>query len=132
MFVKSLELKNFRNYYDLSITFDKDNNILFGNNAQGKTNTLEAIYVCGTTKSHKGCKDKELIKIGENESHIRIIVNNNKAKYIISNSIINNTLLFNKVYKRRNTKNKINVIRGIMPNIISITDPLFIGLDISL
>mgnify|MGYP000337919953 CR=1 FL=1 len=64
--------------------------------------------------------------------YIRIIVNNNKAKYIISNSIINNTLLFNKVYKRRNTKNKINVIRGIMPNIISITDPLFIGLDISL
>ena len=64
--------------------------------------------------------------------YIRIIVNNNKAKYIISNSIINNTLLFNKVYKRRNTKNKINVIRGIMPKIISITDPLFIGLDISL
>lgn len=64
--------------------------------------------------------------------YIRIIVNNNKAKYIISNSIINNTLFFNKVYKRRNTKNKINVIRGIMPNIISITDPLFIGLDISL
>lgn len=64
--------------------------------------------------------------------YIRIIVNNNKAKYIISNSIINNTLLFNKVYRRRNTKNKINVIRGIMPNIISITDPLFIGLDISL
>ena len=77
MFVKSLELKNFRNYYDLSITFDKDNNILFGNNAQGKTNTLEAIYVCGTTKSHKGCKDKELIKIGEVESHIRLIVNKN-------------------------------------------------------
>ena len=77
MFVKSLELKNFRNYDDLSITFDKDNNILFGNNAQGKTNTLEAIYVCGTTKSHKGCKDKELIKIGENESHIRLIVNKN-------------------------------------------------------
>ena len=77
MFVKSLELNNFRNYDDLSITFDKDNNILFGDNAQGKTNTLEAIYVCGTTKSHKGCKDKELIKIGENESHIRMIVNKN-------------------------------------------------------
>ena len=77
MFVKSLELNNFRNYDDLSITFDEDNNILFGDNAQGKTNTLEAIYVCGTTKSHKGCKDKELIKIGENESHIRLIVNKN-------------------------------------------------------
>ena len=77
MFIRSLELKNFRNYDDLSITFDKNNNILFGDNAQGKTNVLEALYVCGTTKSHKGCKDKELIKIGENESHIRLIVNKN-------------------------------------------------------
>lgn len=77
MFVKSLELKNFRNYNDLSMTFDKDNNILFGDNAQGKTNVLEAVYVSGTTKSHKGSKDKELIKIGENEAHIRLIVNKN-------------------------------------------------------
>jgi DNA replication and repair protein RecF len=77
MFVKSLELKNFRNYDDLSMTFDKDNNILFGDNAQGKTNVLEAVYVSGTTKSHKGSKDKELIKIGENEAHIRLIVNKN-------------------------------------------------------
>ena len=77
MFVKSLELKNFRNYNDLSITFDKDNNILFGDNAQGKTNVLEAVYVSGTTKSHKGCKDRELIKLGEDESHIRLIVNKN-------------------------------------------------------
>lgn len=77
MFVKSLELKNFRNYDDLSMTFDKDNNILFGDNAQGKTNVLEAVYVSGTTKSHKGSKDKELIKIGEDEAHIRLIVNKN-------------------------------------------------------
>lgn len=77
MFVKSLELRNFRNYNNLSIVFDEDNNILFGDNAQGKTNVLEAIYVSGTTKSHKGCKDKELIKLGEDESHIRMIVNKN-------------------------------------------------------
>ena len=77
MFVKSLELKNFRNYDNLSMTFDKDNNILYGDNAQGKTNILEAVYVCGTTKSHKGSKDKELIKLNEDEAHIRIFVNKN-------------------------------------------------------
>ena len=77
MFVKSLELKNFRNYDNLSMTFDEDNNILYGDNAQGKTNILEAVYVCGTTKSHKGSKDKELIKLNEDEAHIRIFVNKN-------------------------------------------------------
>ena len=77
MFVKSLELKNFRNYNNLSMVFDKDNNILYGDNAQGKTNILEAIYVCGTTKSHKGSKDKELIKLDNNEAHIRLVINKN-------------------------------------------------------
>ena len=74
MFVKSLELKNFRNYDELSMSFDKDNNILYGDNAQGKTNILEAVYVCGTTKSHKGSKDKELIKLDKDEAHIRIFI----------------------------------------------------------
>ena len=58
MIIKSLELSDFRNYETLSISFDKGTNILFGDNAQGKTNILEAIYVSATTKSHKGSKDK--------------------------------------------------------------------------
>ncbi|MCR5607564.1 MAG: DNA replication/repair protein RecF [Lachnospiraceae bacterium] len=79
MLVKSLELSNFRNYDSLSIEFDNNNNILYGDNAQGKTNILEAIHVCGTTKSHKGCKDKELIKINQDEAHIRMIINKNQV-----------------------------------------------------
>ena len=59
MYIESLELKNFRNYEDLSIVLDPGTNILYGDNAQGKTNVLEAIYLCGTTKSHRGSKDKE-------------------------------------------------------------------------
>ena len=54
MIIKSLELANFRNYEELNISFDKGTNILYGDNAQGKTNILEAIYVSATTKSHKG------------------------------------------------------------------------------
>ena len=74
MIIKSIELKNFRNYEDLSISFDQGTNILYGNNAQGKTNILEAVYISGTTKSHKGSKDKEMIRFHEKEAHIRTIV----------------------------------------------------------
>lgn len=72
MIVKSLELSNFRNYEILSIDFSKDTNILYGDNAQGKTNILEAIYTCATTKSHRGSKDREMIRLGQEEAHIRI------------------------------------------------------------
>ncbi len=71
MILKSLELFNFRNYDYLTLEFDKGTNILYGDNAQGKTNILEAIYVSATTKSHKGSKDKEMILFGEEEAHIR-------------------------------------------------------------
>ena len=71
MIIKSIELKNFRNYSFLSMELDKNTNILYGDNAQGKTNVLEAIYLSGTTKSHKGSKDKELIQFEKEEGHIR-------------------------------------------------------------
>lgn len=62
MFIESIELKNYRNYEQLSLAFDKGTNIFFGDNAQGKTNILEAVYLCGTTKSHRGSKDREMIQ----------------------------------------------------------------------
>ncbi len=71
MIIKSLELADFRNYENLEITFDKGTNILYGDNAQGKTNILEAIYVSATTKSHKGSKDKEIVNFNKEEAHIR-------------------------------------------------------------
>ena len=74
MYIKSLELKNYRNYNDLSIEFEKGTNILYGNNAQGKTNILEAIYVASTTKSHRGSKDREIINFDKDEAHIKITV----------------------------------------------------------
>jgi len=72
MIVKSLELKDFRNYNQLNMLFSSGTNILFGENAQGKTNILEAIYLCGTTKSHRTNKDKEMIQFCKEEAHIRI------------------------------------------------------------
>lgn len=83
MILKSVALSHFRNYEDLYIEFDKGTNILYGDNAQGKTNVLESIYVSGTTKSHKGSKDKELIQFGQNESHIRTVVEKGGLDYQI-------------------------------------------------
>ena len=71
MVIKSLELSDFRNYKFLNIEFDRGTNILFGDNAQGKTNILEAIYMCATTKSHKGSKDKDIVNFSAPEAHIR-------------------------------------------------------------
>ena len=74
MIVKSLKLKNFRNYDLLNLEFDSKTNIFYGDNAQGKTNILEAVYLTGTTKSHRGTKDRDLIQFGLEESHIETIV----------------------------------------------------------
>ena len=73
MYIESVQLKNFRNYQSLELSFDQGTNILFGDNAQGKTNILEALYLCGTTKSHRGSKDKEMISFQEEAAHICIL-----------------------------------------------------------
>ena len=81
MIIKSLELSDFRNYENLKIDFSSGTNILYGDNAQGKTNILEAIFMSATTKSHKGSKDKEIIRFGKDEAHIRTIIDRDNAEY---------------------------------------------------
>ncbi len=71
MIIRKLELKDYRNYDSLDVEFDEGTNILYGDNAQGKTNILEAIYVAATTKSHKSSKDKDIISFDKEEAHIR-------------------------------------------------------------
>ncbi len=83
MVIKSLSLNNFRNYETADIEFDEKINILYGDNAQGKTNILEALYVSGTSKSHKSCKDKEMIRFDQEESHIKTVVLKNEMEYEI-------------------------------------------------
>ena len=81
MIIKTLELSDFRNYGNARIDFSSGTNILYGDNAQGKTNILEAIYVSATTRSHKGSKDKEIIRFGQEEAHIRTILDKDGAEY---------------------------------------------------
>lgn len=83
MRIESIELKSYRNYDQLHMDFSQGTNILYGDNAQGKTNILEAIYVCATTKSHRGSKDREIIQFNRDESHIKITISKRDVPYRI-------------------------------------------------
>ena len=83
MYIESIRLNNFRNYELLEMNFDQGTNILYGDNAQGKTNILEAVYLAGTSKSHKGSKDREMIRFENEESHIRMMVKKGDLSYKI-------------------------------------------------
>jgi len=74
MIIKSLELENYRNYRTLKIEPDPGINLFYGNNGQGKTNILEAVYLCATARSHRGNRDRELIHFGEEEAHIKLLL----------------------------------------------------------
>jgi len=104
MVLTELNLINFRNYKSLNIKFSDNINIIYGNNAQGKTNILEGIYFLGVTKSHRSFIDEELILKGEKQSKIlgkikknkfnssfEITINNGKKKYKIDNNEIKKT-----------------------------------------
>ena len=83
MIITKLELNNFRNYDSLKLKLDSKTNILYGKNAQGKTNVLESVYLCSTTKSHRSSKDAELIKFNSDEGHIKLFINKNDREYRI-------------------------------------------------
>ena len=73
MYIQKIKLENFRNYEKEQIEFDKNVNIIYGDNAQGKTNILESIFVCSLGKSFRTNKDKELINKDKDFSKIEMI-----------------------------------------------------------
>lgn len=83
MIIDSLELLHFRNYERELFEFSRETNVLFGDNAQGKTNVLESIYLCSTTRSHKGSRDREMIRLGSDEAHIKMIVEKSGIRHKI-------------------------------------------------
>lgn len=89
--IKQLKLKNYRNYDLLELDFDPSTNILYGDNAQGKTNILESIYMCGTTKSHRGTKDRDMIRFGQEEAHIEAVIDKKGVPFEIDIHLKNNS-----------------------------------------
>ena len=66
MYLKSINIQNFRNYEQQKINLSKDINIFYGDNAQGKTNIIESIFLMAFGKSFRTNKDKEMIMLSKN------------------------------------------------------------------
>ena len=81
MIIRQLDLMNFRNYETLSMEPGPGTNILYGDNAQGKTNMLESIYMCGSARSHRASRDREMIRFGADEAHIKMFVEKHESIY---------------------------------------------------
>ena len=72
MWIKNIKIKNFRNYNQEEINLEKNINIFYGKNAQGKTNIIEAIFLCSLGKSFRAKKDNEMIKLNEKNAIVEI------------------------------------------------------------
>jgi DNA replication and repair protein RecF len=81
VYISSLTLSNFRNYEKEKIEFSPSTNVIYGDNAQGKTNILEAVYLFSQGKSHRTKSDKELIKFGESFSKLSIDFHDSERDY---------------------------------------------------
>ena len=74
MYIKSIRIENFRNYGRLDLQVEPSINVLYGENAQGKTNIIEAIYLCTCARSHRTSKDKEMILHGQKQYKVSIVL----------------------------------------------------------
>ena len=72
MWIKKIKIKNFRNYEIEEINLEKNINIFYGQNAQGKTNIIESIFLCSLGKSFRTKKDKEMIKLNEQNALVEV------------------------------------------------------------
>lgn len=84
MYLTKIKLQNFRNYEEQKIELENGINIFFGDNAQGKTNILESIFLCSMGKSFRTQKEKELIKIDKKYMNIEIKYQKNNREHCIN------------------------------------------------
>ena len=107
MIIKKLTLKNFRNYENEEIVLSNNINVFYGNNAQGKTNILEALYYAAIGRSFRTYKDSELIKIGNDNAKINIIYEKNARENeieIIIDKVEKKVIKLNKIKLNKNSE----------------------------
>ena len=80
MQIKSIKLRDFRNYSRLDVNFAESFNIIYGNNAQGKTNIIEAIFLCASGRSQRTSRDDELIRNDASGFEIKLVMTKNGAE----------------------------------------------------
>lgn len=104
MFIKKLELTNFRNYKSCTIEFPTNKTILVGKNAQGKTNLLESIYYLASLSSYRAGSDSELVYMGEKSAEIKASIIKNETNItldILINPSSNKILKVNDIKKTK-------------------------------
>ena len=131
MYIKKLKLTNFRNYEKAELEFSPLTNIIYGNNAQGKTNILESVYLFAQGKSHRAKTDKELVRFGsdfagleiefcdsrrEHSGKMQILKNGRKAVRINHVSISKLSQLMNYLNVVMFSPEDLNMVKG-SPNI---------------
>ncbi|MBR4800525.1 MAG: DNA replication/repair protein RecF [Clostridia bacterium] len=84
MKILSLELKNFRNYRRASVSFADGLNVLYGENASGKTNMLESVYFSSVFSSPRTTKDKEMVLMGEEVANVKLVIEKKYRKHTIN------------------------------------------------
>ena len=82
MWVKELSLENFRNFENLRAELSPGVNIVYGDNANGKTNFIEAVYFCATGRSQRASNGRELVRFGQLEAHMQVIIEDGKCRSI--------------------------------------------------
>ena len=111
MYVEKIKLFNFRNYFEQEIILNKNINIFYGDNAQGKTNILEAIYMCALGRSFRTRKEKETINIEKNKAIIEIeFFKNNRMQKVRVEIDENKNIFVNDI--------KVKKISEILGNIV--------------
>jgi len=79
MYLKSLHIQQFRNYIDQEVTFTAPKTVIVGNNAQGKSNLLEAVLLLATLRSHRVSKDRDLVRNGEAIAEIKALCQRSRS-----------------------------------------------------
>ena len=105
MYINKIKLENFRNYEKEEIEFDKNINIIYGDNAQGKTNILESIFICSLGKSFRTNKEKELIKKEKDYSKVEMISQKEDRKLVLNLEIKDKKKFFiNKIQTKKTSE----------------------------
>ena len=125
MWIKEINLLNFRNYEKETINLEKGINIFFGENAQGKTNIIESIFLCSMGKSFRAKKDKEMIKLDrekakvdiffekeDREGKIKIEINNKKNIFLNEIKLKKLSQLLGNLVVVIFTPDDINILKG--------------------
>lgn len=90
MYFKEMELSNFRNYEDQKIDFHEKVNMIVGNNAQGKTNLIEGLYIMSLGKSFRTSKDSEMIRFGCNMARVKTVSHRSDRDVTVEIGLVKN------------------------------------------